>query len=103
MSGLLTYTAISLFTGDSENSKADYTAVSICLLITAGTFLYVATLHVLPEVYCSAEVHKPSSHPHFPEEHVHDKDHSSKLVELVCLLLGFLSPLALTTLLPHED
>ena len=102
IAGFLTYLAIYFFTGGTEGSHSDYAAVSICLLITAGTFLYIATIYVLPEVYCSAAVHKPSTHPHFPEEHVHDKDHYSKLVELFFVLCGFLTPLAITLFTPHE-
>jgi len=63
----------------------------------------VATLHVLPEVYCSAHVHKPSSHPHFPEEHVHDKEHSSKLIELFWVIAGFLTPFALSKILSSTN
>ena len=102
IAGFLTYLTIFLLNAGSETSQENYSGVAICLLITGGTFLYVATLHVLPEVYCSAEVHKPSSHPHFPEEHVHDKEHSSKLIELFAVICGFLTPLAMTSFFPRE-
>ena len=102
MAGFLTYVSLNLFIGNSLASKENYTLAAVCLLVTAGTFLYVATLHVLPEVYCSAHVHKPSAHPHFPEEHVHDKEHSSKIVELLLLIAGFLAPLGICAAFPTD-
>ncbi len=102
VTGFLTYLSLLIFTGNSSASKENYSLAATGLLFSAGTFLYVATLHVLPEVYCSSEVHRPSTHPHFPEEHVHDKEHSSKMVELLLLLAGFIAPLGLTTIFVRD-
>lgn len=47
--------------------------VGVILLLSAGTFLYVSTIHILPEVYCnpSKDLLDHSDHSHEPEEHVH--------------------------------
>eukprot|EP00826_Nyctotherus_ovalis_P061720 TRINITY_DN8809_c0_g1_i26.p1 TRINITY_DN8809_c0_g1~~TRINITY_DN8809_c0_g1_i26.p1 ORF type:complete len:227 (-),score=41.08 TRINITY_DN8809_c0_g1_i26:165-845(-) len=101
--GFLTYITPSLFFSEMSMGESNYPAAAISLLITSGAFLYVATLHVLPEVYCSGHVHKPSSHPHLPEEHVHDESHSSKTIELLLLIAGFLTPLLLNYFIPKES
>jgi hypothetical protein len=66
--------------------------VGILLLISAGSFLYVATIHILPEVYCNTDIHRPHDHKHLPEDHVHDEEHFSKPVELMCILIGLMTP-----------
>lgn len=48
---LLTFWYLSL-TGQAKNLKE---TVAILLLFSAGTFLYVATIHILPEVYGKEE------------------------------------------------
>jgi hypothetical protein len=70
--------------------------VGILLLLSAGSFLYVATIHILPEVYCNTEIHRPHTHHHLPEDHVHDEEHFSKPIELCAILIGLLSPYLLT-------
>ena len=54
--------------------------VAIHLLVSAGSFVYVATMHILPEI-----MHKIS-----------DKDLITKIVGLVMLWIGMVSPIALT-------
>ncbi len=103
ISGLLTYAAISYAMGSSSESRQDYSIVAVCLLISAGSFLYVATMHVLPEVYCNNEVHRPHSHTHFAEEQIHEKVHLSKLTEMVIVIAGALTPFALALMLPDDD
>jgi zinc transporter 9 len=66
--------------------------VGILLLVSAGSFLYVATIHILPEVYCNTDIHRPHTHHHLPEDHVHDEEHFSKPIELATILLGLLTP-----------
>lgn len=66
--------------------------VGLLLLISAGSFLYVATIHILPEVYCNTDIHRPHSHHHLPEDHVHDNEHYSKPIELLSILLGLFTP-----------
>lgn len=66
--------------------------VGILLLVSAGSFLYVATIHILPEVFCNTDIHRPHEHHHLPEDHVHDEEHFSKPAELTAMVLGLLMP-----------
>jgi hypothetical protein len=67
--------------------------VGILLLISAGSFLYVATIHILPEVYCNTEIHRPHDHHHLPEDHIHDQqDHFNKQIELFTIIIGLMTP-----------
>jgi hypothetical protein len=66
--------------------------VGILLLISAGSFLYVATIHILPEVYCNTDIHRPHDHHHLPEDHIHDQDHFNKQIELFTIIVGLMTP-----------
>ena len=66
--------------------------VGILLLLSAGSFIYVATIHILPEVYCNTDIHRPHTHTHLPEDHVHDEDHYNKVIELITILIGLFVP-----------
>jgi len=46
----LVYSASDLKDGSKELVKLDY-GVGVALLTSVGTFLYVTTMHILPEVY----------------------------------------------------
>jgi hypothetical protein len=67
--------------------------VGVLLLVSAGTFIYVATIHILPEVYCNTDIHRDKNHDHGPEDHVHGKDHFSKEVELLIMVVGLFFPM----------
>jgi hypothetical protein len=69
--------------------------VGILLLVSAGCFLYVATIHILPEVFCNTDIHRPHTHKHLPEDHIHDEEHYSKGIELLTILLGLVTPFLL--------
>lgn len=62
------------------------------MLISAGSFLYVATIHILPEVYANDHVHGAS-----PAEQLqkYQENHYSKSLELGVLLIGLYLPMAL--------
>ena len=66
--------------------------VGILMLISAGSFLYVATIHILPEVYAMEHNHGAS-----PAEQVlkYQESHYSKTIELGVLLTGLYLPMAL--------
>lgn len=66
--------------------------VGILMLISAGSFLYVATIHILPEVYAMEHAHGAS-----PAEQVlkYQESHYSKTIELGVLLTGLYLPMAL--------
>jgi hypothetical protein len=83
-----------LAVSQDENS-ATFKLVGILLLVSAGSFMYVAMIHILPEVYCNTDSHRPHTHKHTPEDHVHDENHYSKEIELLAMVTGLLSPLLL--------
>ncbi|TPX57600.1 hypothetical protein PhCBS80983_g03740 [Powellomyces hirtus] len=56
----------------------------ILLLFSAGTFLYVATMHILPEIYSTSRGRGSSPH-----------DKRLSLAQVVCLLAGIFTPLLL--------
>ena len=88
-----------LYWEGASNSKQLMYWVGILLLLSAGSFLYVATIHILPEVYCNTDIHRPHTHHHLPEDHVHDEEeHASKTIELVTILLGLATPYFITLL-----
>lgn len=72
--------------------------VGILLLVSAGSFLYVATIHILPEVFCNTDIHRPHTHHHLPEDHIHDEEHFSKGIELITILFGLCTPFILILL-----
>lgn len=98
---MISYYLFKLFQTSNPDQSAEvddsgtFKVVGILLLISAGTFMYVAMIHILPEVYCNTETHRPHTHKHTPEDHVHDENHFSKEVELVAMIIGLLAPLLL--------
>ena len=67
-------------------------ATGLSMLFSAGTFLYVATVHVLPEI---AGAHQMSSPSNDPEAAVEIR-HGFTWIELIALVAGSLSPLILS-------
>lgn len=92
---IISYWVFKFFAVPNEEGSETFKFVGILLLISAGTFMYVAMMHILPEVYCSADTHRPHTHKHTPEDHVHDENHYSKEIELLAMMTGLLSPLLL--------
>ncbi|XP_038840405.1 zinc transporter ZIP9-like [Salvelinus namaycush] len=83
--------AMVTFVGLSQSSKealSDVNATGVAMLFSAGTFLYVATVHVLPEVGGTGHSHAP----------VQGKEAAKGLskVEVGALVLGCLIPLVLS-------
>ena len=82
--------------------------VGILLIISAGSFLYVATLHILPEVLYDKDTHGHSGGEAHGHHHHHDSKekvshrredkHYSKGVELLAMIVGLIAPLGLTYL-----
>ena len=73
----------------------------ILLLVSAGSFIYVATIHILPEVFCNTDIHRPHTHKHLPEDDIHDEEHFSKGIELITILIGLIAPFFLMLLHEH--
>ena len=92
------YFFVFAFGREQAESSNNLFYVGMFLLLSAGTFLYVAMIHILPEVYCSTETHRPHTHKHLPEDHVHNEEHYPKEIELVTMLLGLALPIALELL-----
>lgn len=68
--------------------------VGVLLIISAGSFLYVATLHILPEVLYDRDTH---GHSHGTEK-AEQLRHFSKGIELLAMVVGLVAPLGLTLL-----
>ena len=76
----------------SSVSLDTFHATGIAMLFSAGTFLYVATVHVLPEVVNSGSNNSSSKHGH---SHGGGGSAFGKC-DLVMLVVGALLPLVLT-------
>ncbi|KAM4625775.1 zinc transporter ZIP9 [Polymixia lowei] len=82
--------AMLTFLGLSQSSKealSDVNATGVAMLFSAGTFLYVATVHVLPEVGGGGHSHAPTGG---------NGGKGLSKVEVVALVLGCLIPLVLS-------
>ncbi|VVD02981.1 unnamed protein product [Leptidea sinapis] len=89
---LLTYFGIG---NESKQTLTDFNATGIAMLFSAGTFLYVATVHVLPEIT------NPHSHTHTllpTQEGIPPKRGFSGLrpTDVAILIFGALLPVLLT-------
>lgn len=71
------------------------------MLFSAGTFLYVATVHVLPEISSGRTVH-PTSELHQDTVSEIHQQHFVGLLESVTLILGVGIPMVLAIGL-HDD
>lgn len=92
---VVSYWVFRFFAVSQDEGSTTFKLVGILLLVSAGSFMYVAMIHILPEVYCNTDSHRPHTHKHTPEDHVHDDNHYSKEVELCAMVAGLLSPLLL--------
>uniref|UniRef100_A0A4W6FD30 Zinc transporter ZIP9 n=1 Tax=Lates calcarifer TaxID=8187 RepID=A0A4W6FD30_LATCA len=82
--------AMLTFLGLSQSSKealSDINATGVAMLFSAGTFLYVATVHVLPEVGGGGHSHAPAGG---------NGGKGLSKVEVGALVLGCLIPLVLS-------
>ena len=84
--------------------------VGILLIISAGSFIYVATVHILPEVLTPGEATGQEHHHH---GHAHglakkpkngedtpgnDSAQYSKVMQIAAMVFGLVAPLGLTFL-----
>ncbi len=70
--------------------------VGILLIISAGSFIYVATLHILPEVMNDNENHGHGYH--HSNTKGEEVKHYSKGIEMAIMVVGLIAPLGLTYL-----
>nr|CAG4649720.1 EOG090X0EEU [Scapholeberis mucronata]SVE93905.1 EOG090X0EEU [Scapholeberis mucronata] len=90
--------ALATFFGLSQKSKETLSSVNatgFAMLFSAGTFLYVSTVHVLPEI-----VMRSGGHSHLPPSDGVEKIGFTRC-ELLALISGALLPLALTAFHHH--
>ncbi|XP_073465508.1 zinc transporter ZIP9 [Aquarana catesbeiana] len=80
---MLTYLGLSK---SSKEALSEVNATGVAMLFSAGTFLYVATVHVLPEVGGMGHSHKPDS----------GAAKGLTRVEVLALVIGCLIPLILS-------
>ncbi|KAM4662614.1 zinc transporter ZIP9 isoform 1-T2 [Discoglossus pictus] len=80
---MLTYLGLSK---SSKEALSEVNATGVAMLFSAGTFLYVATVHVLPEVGGMGHSHKPDS----------SGGKGLSRVEVMALVVGCLIPLVLS-------
>ncbi|XP_062256674.1 zinc transporter ZIP9 isoform X2 [Platichthys flesus] len=88
--------------GSSPQNQLSSTGVG--MLFSAGTFLYVATVHVLPEISSArADRGQPSSDPQQPTAgaETHQRHHVG-LLESITLIFGVMLPMVLALGL-HDD
>lgn len=91
---LLTYFGIGQEQKETLNSV---NATGIAMLFSAGTFLYVATVHVLPELTTGQHSHVPATYSHLEQQLPTPKGFTGlKNTELAILIAGALTPLLLT-------
>lgn len=61
LTAIITYLSLlKMWTEDNNNENLQF-ITGIVLLISVGTFLYVSSIHILPEVFPRGVVH---DHPH---------------------------------------
>nr|XP_042705281.1 zinc transporter ZIP9 isoform X2 [Chrysemys picta bellii] len=82
---LIVFVAIMLHKSSKE-ALSEVNATGVAMLFSAGTFLYVATVHVLPEVGGMGHSHKPES----------TGGKGLSRLEVAALVLGCLIPLVLS-------
>ncbi|CAG9804888.1 unnamed protein product [Chironomus riparius] len=94
---LITYFGIGQ---EQKETLNNVNATAVAMLFSAGTFLYVATVHVLPELMQQTHFHHAPSGPHY--SHLEQGTITSKPppglsnLELITLISGALLPLILT-------
>ena len=66
------------------------------MLISAGSFLYVATMHILPEAYSTPDDHAHGESKVSAAKQIeYESKHFSKPIELMCLMTGIYLPMLL--------
>lgn len=88
---LLTYFGIGQ---ESKETLSSFNATGIAMLFSAGTFLYVATVHVLAELTQSN--HNHSTYSKLPSLDNAKSGANLRPIDLVILVLGSLTPLLLS-------
>ena len=88
----LIFFSLSLTSQSSKEALSEVNATGVAMLFSAGTFLYVATVHVLPEVGGLGHSHKPDP----------TGGRGLSRLEVAALVLGCLIPLVLSVGHQHD-
>lgn len=83
--GLVEFELMPLCPQSGNSSQSQLSATGVGMLFSAGTFLYVATVHILPEISSSRTGQSPSDH---QQRHL-------GLLESLTLILGVGLPMVL--------
>jgi len=84
-----------------NSSQSQLSATGVGMLFSAGTFLYVATVHVLPEISSNRTEQAPSDSQQHAGAEAHRQRHLG-LMESLTLVLGMGLPVVLALGL-HDD
>ncbi|XP_034753433.1 zinc transporter ZIP9 isoform X1 [Etheostoma cragini] len=98
---VLAITTYFILHASGSSSQNQLSATGVGMLFSAGTFLYVATVHVLPEVSSSRTGHTPSDLQRHTGAEAHHQRHLG-LLESLTLILGVGLPMVLALGL-HDD
>ncbi|XP_040905811.1 zinc transporter ZIP9 [Toxotes jaculatrix] len=94
-SPIVAITSYFILHASGSSSQNQLSATGVGMLFSAGTFLYVATVHVLPEI-SSSRTGQPS--PDFQQQHTGAETHQHRylgLLESLTLILGVGLPMVL--------
>jgi zinc transporter ZupT len=102
LSAFLVYLILK-FINDKTDPNTLMFWVGILLIVSAGSFIYVATLHILPEVMGSSKGHEHFEHSQNSErdEKLNEKPDYSITTELLVMITGLMLPYFLLFL--HDD
>lgn len=86
---MVTYYTLALFTTKKDEHDHTMIYVGVFLFLSAGTFLYVALLHILPEILGEVNKHHDHSKPDEKPNHI------SRRLQILMLIAGCVSPFML--------
>ncbi|XP_023245076.1 zinc transporter ZIP9 isoform X2 [Copidosoma floridanum] len=91
ISALITYFGIGK---EGKETLSNVNATGLAMLFSAGTFLYVATVHVLPELMTRCN---NGNYSHLPTDTLTTPSYGLKFKEIVALVVGSFLPALITT------
>lgn len=101
IAGVLAYAVLSAMSSGKDKDTENYRLLAICLLLSAGSFLYVATMHVMPEVYLKTHVHD-HGHEEEMEKKCEEKSEGGSWRDMALVFAGAITPFFLTVFLDED-
>lgn len=86
---------LSLYSQSGSSTQSQLTSTGVGMLFSAGTFLYVATVHILPEVSSSKAVQMTSDLQQQEGAEAHQQQQPLGLSFSITLIIGIGLPLVL--------